>query len=72
MKATTLIALQFIALVAMIATGCTIYRNNMMAIPFAVALMVYVRCSIYIEKHGKRLLREYNKKKSANQGKSAI
>ena len=63
MKATTLISLQFIAIIVMIGTGSTIYRNNYSAIPFVIALLVFIRCSLYIEKHGKRLLMEYNREK---------
>lgn len=61
MKATTLISLQFTAFLTMLGTGCAIHRNCVVAIPFALALMVFICCSRYIEKHGKRLFREHNR-----------
>ena len=61
MKATTLISLQFTAFLTMLGTGCAIHRSRVVAIPFTLALVVFISCSRYIEKHGKRLLREHNR-----------
>ena len=58
MKACALITLQLTSLVVIICTGTILYRGMATTIPFLTALLVFVRCSIYIEKHGKRLLRE--------------
>ncbi len=61
MKATHLLALQLIALVTMISTVENLFENRTTSIIFAIALVIFSRCSIYINKNSKRLLKELNR-----------
>lgn len=61
MKATTLISLQLTALIIMAGTATMTFRSIIATILFLASFLVFIRCSIYIEKNKKRLLREYNR-----------
>lgn len=61
MKATTLISLQLTALIIMAGTAAMTFRSIIATILFLTSFLVFIRCSIYIEKNKKRLLREYNR-----------
>ncbi|MBR3976862.1 MAG: hypothetical protein IKJ95_03450 [Bacteroidaceae bacterium] len=58
MKATTLILLQIITFIMMACLGTSLFRDTASTAIFAVSLLVFTRCSIYIEKHRKELLRD--------------
>lgn len=61
MKANTLISLQLTCLVIIAGTAAMIFKSLIATVLFFVSFLVFIRCSIYIEKNKKRLLREYNK-----------
>lgn len=61
MKATTLISLQLTALIIMAGTAAMTFRSIIATVLFFSSFLVLIRCSIYIEKNKKRLLREYNR-----------
>ena len=58
MKATTLILLQIITFIMMACLGTSLFRDIASTAIFAISLLVFTRCSIYIEKNKKRLLKE--------------
>ncbi len=61
MKANTLITLQIASIVAMAGSMGLVYRSIIATMLFVAAFVVFIRCSIYIEKNRKRLLREIRK-----------
>ncbi|MBR3906800.1 MAG: hypothetical protein IKJ61_01725 [Bacteroidaceae bacterium] len=58
MKASTLISIQLACVAIMAGTMTMIFRYIIATVLFMSAFLVFIRCSIYIEKHRKRLLRE--------------
>lgn len=58
MKAGSLISLQLASIIIMAGTAFMIFRSIIATLLFISAFLVFMRCSIYIEKHKKRLLRE--------------
>lgn len=58
MKASTLISTQLTCLVIMAGTMAMIFRSMIATALFIAAFLIFIRCSIYIEKHRKRLLKE--------------
>lgn len=58
MKASTLISTQLTCLVIMAGTMAMIFRSIIATTLFIAAFLIIIRCSIYIEKHRKRLLKE--------------
>ena len=61
MKARTLISLQLTCMIIMAGTAFMIFRSLIATLLFIPAFVVFMLCSIYIEKNKKRLLRESNK-----------
>ena len=61
MKATHLLVLQLTTLVIMISTIENLFENKTASIFFAIALVIFARCSIYINRDSKRLLKELNR-----------
>ena len=64
MKAPTLISLQLIAIIVMIGCGSMVFKSILATTLFVLAFFLFIRCSIYIEKNAKRLLRECNQSRS--------
>ena len=62
MNAKTLLALQFVALITMLGSAESLFTDKIATIFFATSLVIFARCSIYISKNSKRLLRELEKK----------
>lgn len=60
MKAQTLISIQLTSLIIMAGCGPMIFKSIIATILFVSAFLIFIRCSIYIEKNCKHLLREYN------------
>lgn len=63
MKAEVLVSLQLTAIIIMIACGPMLFSSTVATILFISAFYIFIRCSIYIEKNAKRLLRECNRRK---------
>ncbi|MBE6296233.1 MAG: hypothetical protein E7086_07005 [Bacteroidales bacterium] len=63
MKAEVLVSLQLTAIIIMIACGPMLFSSTFATILFISAFYIFIRCSIYIEKNAKRLLRECNRRK---------
>lgn len=63
MKAEVLVSLQLTAIIIMIACGSMLFNSTIATILFISAFYIFIRCSIYIEKNAKRLLRECNRRK---------
>lgn len=63
MKAEVLVSLQLTAIIIMIACGSMLFSSIFATILFISAFYIFIRCSIYIEKNAKRLLRECNRRK---------
>lgn len=63
MKAEVLVSLQLTAIIIMIACGSMLFSSTFVTILFISAFYIFIRCSIYIEKNAKRLLRECNRRK---------
>lgn len=58
MNAKQLLALQITSLTTMLVTAESLFENNIATTIFAASFFIFARCSIYISKHGTRLLRE--------------
>ncbi|MBR4065809.1 MAG: hypothetical protein IKJ97_03555 [Bacteroidaceae bacterium] len=58
MKAQTIISLQITSIIIMAGTATMIFKSDIATILFILSFIVFIRCSIYIEKNKKRLLRE--------------
>lgn len=69
MKATAIITIQATALIVMLVTACTLSVSRTSAIAFGSAAIIFIRCSIYIEKNGKKLIREYNRERENRERK---
>lgn len=63
MKATTLLALQFASLIAMLITAENLFTNKIATSIFAIGIFLFARTSIYISKNSSRLLKELEKEK---------
>lgn len=61
MKASTLISLQLTCIIIMAGTASMIFRSIIATTLFILSFIVFIQCSIYIEKNKKRLLREHNR-----------
>ena len=62
MNAKILLTLQFVALITMLGTAESLFTDRVATTVFATSLVIFARCSIYISKNSKRLLRELEKK----------
>lgn len=60
MKAQTLISIQLTSLIIMAGCGSMVFKSIIATILFVSAFLIFIRCSIYIEKNRKRLLREHS------------
>lgn len=58
MKAQTIISLQITSIIIMAGTATMIFKSDIATILFILSFLVFIRCSIYIEKNKKRLLKE--------------
>ena len=58
MKAQTIISLQITSIIIMAGTATMIFKSDIATILFILSFLVFIRCSIYIEKNKKRLLEE--------------
>ena len=65
MNATQLLTLQIASLVTILLSAEGLFTNRGATLIFATALFIFARCSIYINKNSKRLLRELNKEKGS-------
>ena len=61
MKAYTVITIQLTSIIIMAGTAFLIFKSDIATILFFVAFLTFIRCSIYIGKHKKRLQREIEK-----------
>ncbi len=64
MNAKQILALQVISLVIMLFTIENLFTYKATTLIFAIAFLVFARCSIYINKNSKRLLKELSRKKT--------
>ena len=64
MNAKQILALQIISLVIMLFTIENLFTYKATTLIFAFAFLVFARCSIYINKNSKRLLKELSRKKT--------
>ena len=64
MNAKQILSLQLVSLVTMLFTAESLFSDRGATLIFATALFIFARCSIYISKNSKRLLRELNKKEA--------
>lgn len=62
MNARILLILQFVSLIIILGTAESLFTNRIATIAFATSFVTFARCSIYISKNSKRLLRELEKK----------
>ena len=58
MNAKQLLALQITSLITMLVTAESLFENIIATTIFAASFFIFARSSIYISKHGTRLLRE--------------
>ena len=65
MNAKQLLTLQIASLVTILLSAEGLFTNIGATLIFATALFIFARCSIYISKNSKRLLRELNKEKGS-------
>lgn len=69
MNAKQLLALQITSLTTMLVTAESLFENNIATTIFAASFFIFARCSIYISKHGTRLLRELENKEGIYKAK---
>lgn len=58
MKANTLISLQLTSIIVMAGTATMLFNSAIATILFLLSFFIFIRCSIYIERNKKRLLKE--------------
>lgn len=64
MNAKQILSLQIASLITMLLTAENLFSSRGATLIFATSLFLFARCSIYINKNSKRLLRELNKEKT--------
>ena len=64
MNARILLILQFVSLIIILGTAESLFTNRIATIAFATSFVTFARCSIYISKNSKRLLRELENEKN--------
>lgn len=63
MKAEVLVSLQLTAIIIMLGCCTMVWKSTLATILFVLAFILFLWCSIYIEKNAKQLLRECKRNK---------